>query len=236
MRSREVADRGEVVIGTAAPMRELKHLARLLEERLAKVQLLAPAGELEMEALDVQALEERSESLIPDTVRAGESLGLVLERIAARLGPERVLRPSLVEDHRLEWMQQWKPAPEALPRRRTRTTAVPQPTFVFPEPLRLTNTPLAGVRGIALVARTLRRPKPASPRPDRSDRRATRTSRGSWLSRTERRRPRALVRRVRAAQCRHGAAPIRPWRVQARLGFGRLAAASLRACEVDLLC
>jgi protein ImuB len=137
MRSREIADRGEVVIGTAAPMRELKHLGRLLEERLAKVQLLAPAGELEMEALDVQALEERSESLIPDTVRAGESLGLVLERIAARLGPERVLRPSLVEDHRLEWMQQWKPAPEAMPRRRTRTTPVPQPTFVFPEPLRL---------------------------------------------------------------------------------------------------
>ena len=121
MRSREIADRGEVVVGTAAPMRDLKHLSRLLEERLAKVQLLAPAGELE--AVDVQALGERSESLIPDTVRAGESLGLVLERIAARLGPARVLRPSLGEDHRLEWMQQWKPAPETMPRRRARATS-----------------------------------------------------------------------------------------------------------------
>ncbi|MCK9687317.1 Y-family DNA polymerase [Scleromatobacter humisilvae] len=137
MRSRDIADRGELVVRTAAPMRDVEHLCRLLAEQLAKVQLLAPAGDLELEALDVQALEERSESLIPDTVRAGESLTLVLERIAARLGPERVLRPALVEDHRLEWMQHWQPAPQPMARRRTRSASIPQPTFVFSEPLRL---------------------------------------------------------------------------------------------------
>ena len=137
MRSRDIADRGELVVRTAEPMRDLEHLCRLLAENLAKVQLLAPAGDIELEALDVQALEERSESLIPDTVRSGESLTLVLERIAARLGPERVLRPQLVEDHRLEWMQHWQPAPTPVVKRRTRTTLIPQPTFVFPEPLRL---------------------------------------------------------------------------------------------------
>ena len=69
MRSREIADRGELIVRTAAPMRDIEHLCRLLAEQLAKVQLVAPAGELELEALDVQSLEERSESLIPDTVR-----------------------------------------------------------------------------------------------------------------------------------------------------------------------
>jgi len=137
MRSRDIADRGELVVRTGEPMRDLEHLCRLLAENLAKVQLLAPAGDVELEALDVQALEERRESLIPDTVRSGESLTLVLERIAARLGPERVLRPRLVEDHRLEWMQHWQPAPAPVAKRRTRATSIPQPTFVFPEPLRL---------------------------------------------------------------------------------------------------
>ncbi|RYH70856.1 MAG: DNA polymerase Y family protein [Alcaligenaceae bacterium] len=137
MRSKEAGTGGELTVRTAAPMRDLEHLCRLLAENLAKVQLLAPAGELELEALDVHALEEHSASLLPDTVRAGESLALVLERIAARLGPERVLRPVLVEDHRLEWMQHWKPAPEPLPRARARTSGIPQPTFILPKPLRL---------------------------------------------------------------------------------------------------
>jgi protein ImuB len=137
MRSCEIADRGELVVRTAAPMRDVEHLCRLLAENLAKVELLAPAGDIEVEALDVQALEEHSASLLPDTVHAGESLTLVLERIAARLGPERVLRPRLVEDHRAEWMQQWQPAPAPLPRTRIRRSALPQPTFVLPSPLRL---------------------------------------------------------------------------------------------------
>lgn len=137
MRSREIASNDELVVRTAVPMRDVEHLCRLLAEYLAKTQLLAPAGDIQMEALDVQALEEHSESLIPDTVRSGESHGLVLERIAARLGPERVLRPALVEDHRLEWMQHWQPAPTPLPLRRAKATAMPQPTFVLPEPLRL---------------------------------------------------------------------------------------------------
>lgn len=137
MRPKDAGDGGELLVRTAVPMRDVEHLCRLLAENLAKVQLLAPAGELELEAFEVQALEEHSASLLPDTARNTESLNLVLERIAARLGAERVLRPVLVEDHRLEWMQHWQPAPAPLPRRRTRRSRIPQPTFVLAEPLRL---------------------------------------------------------------------------------------------------
>jgi protein ImuB len=134
---RDVADGGELVVRTAAPMRDLEHLCRLLAENLAKVELLAPAGELELEALDVHALDEQSASLLPDTVHKGESLNLLLERIAARLGPERVLRPALREDHRLEWMQHWQPSPAPLPKKQARQSRFPHPTMLFPEPLRL---------------------------------------------------------------------------------------------------
>lgn len=137
MRSKTAGEGGELVIRTAEAMRNVEHLCRLLAENLAKVELLAPAGDLELEALDVHALEERSASLLPDQAQAGESLGLVLERIAARLGAHKVLRPHLRDDHRIEWMQQWQPAPERVTKRSPPSGALPQPTFVFAQPLRL---------------------------------------------------------------------------------------------------
>ena len=137
MRSKSAGTGGELVVRTAVPMRDVEHLCRLMAEHLAKVELLAPAGDLELEAIEVQALEERSASLLPEQGQTAESLTLVLERIAARLGPEKVLRPVMVADHRPEWAQQWQPATEPLSKRRTATSDLPQPTFILPEPLRL---------------------------------------------------------------------------------------------------
>lgn len=136
MRSRDAGDGGELTIRTGEPMRSLEHFSRLLNEHLAKVELKAPVGDLELVADDVVALEEVSASLLPDTVRQGETLREVLERIAARLGPERVLRPVVTEDHRLEWMQFWQPAAEKHPRA-TSCTTTPQPTWLMPQPLKL---------------------------------------------------------------------------------------------------
>ncbi len=137
MRSRNVGPGGELTIRTAEPTRDVEHLCRLLAENLAKIKLEAAVGDLELEAIEVLSLEEISDSLFPDPARSGESLTLVLERIAARLGPERVLRPVLVEDHRLEWMTMWQPAPLPLPRKRPAPVSTPQPAFVLAEPLRL---------------------------------------------------------------------------------------------------
>ena len=137
MRSRAAGDGGELTVRTAQPTRDIEHLTRLLAEHLAKVQLLAAVGDLELVALEVHALEEKSLTLLPEPQQAGESLALVLERIAARLGPQRVLRPVVLEDHRLEWMAHWQPAPTPLPRHAARCVDIPQPTFVLAEPLRL---------------------------------------------------------------------------------------------------
>jgi protein ImuB len=130
-------DTGELAIRTAQPMREVEHLHRLLAEHLAHVQLQAPVGELMLEVTDIVPLHEHSASLLPDARSESESLTRVLERIAARLGPQRVRRPVLCEDHRAEWMQRWQPAPLPLPRQRTAPYDIPQPTFVLPEPQRL---------------------------------------------------------------------------------------------------
>jgi protein ImuB len=137
MRAKDAGDGGKLTIRTAEPTRDVEYLCRLLAEHLAKVELLAPVGDLALEAIDVRPLEEVSASLLPDPVRHGEALNLVLERVAARLGPERVLRPVLKEDWRLEWMQAWQPAPQPLPRKPAPPVDMPQPTFVLAEPLPL---------------------------------------------------------------------------------------------------
>jgi protein ImuB len=137
MRPREVGEGGALTIRTARPMRDLEHLCRLLAEHLAKTRLEAAVGDLALQADEVQPLDEKSASLLPDVVNQAESLHLVLERLAARLGPERVLRPVVAEDHRPEWMQHWQPAPQPLPKKRARSSPLPQPAFLLPEPLRL---------------------------------------------------------------------------------------------------
>jgi protein ImuB len=140
MRSRSSGEGGELTVRTAEPSRDIKHLGRMLSEHLAKVELLAPVGDIEIAALEVHSLGDDSRSLIPDTIRSGEELGLVLERLAARLGPERVMRPCLQEDHRLEWMQIWQPAEgraKARIAKLPRQVDIPQPSWVLPKPMRL---------------------------------------------------------------------------------------------------
>ncbi len=137
MRAKSAGEGGRLTVRTAEPTRSLEHLCRLLAEHLARVELLAPVGDLLLTADDVRPLEETSASLLPDTVRQGETLHLVLERIAARLGPQRVQRPVLCEDHRPEWMCRWQPAAEPLPRKSATVSDLPQPGFILPAPLRL---------------------------------------------------------------------------------------------------
>ena len=152
MRSRDAGQGGELTVRTAAPMRDVEHLCRLLAENLAKVQLLAPVGDLELIAVDVVSLEEKSASFLPDPAQAGESLQWVLERIAARLGPERVLRPVLTDDHRLEWMQMWQPTPLPQPRKSWVPVDLPQPSWVLTVPLKLaTRGPRPMYQGVLLM-------------------------------------------------------------------------------------
>lgn len=137
MRAKHAGEGGDLTLRTATATRDLERLCRLLAEHLAKIELKAPVGDLTLIALEVVPLEVPNGALLPDPVNQGESLALVLERLAARLGPERVLRPVVREDHRLEWMQHWQPAAQALPRKLAQAVATPQPTCVLKEPLRL---------------------------------------------------------------------------------------------------
>ncbi|TXK21249.1 DNA polymerase Y family protein [Ottowia sp. GY511] len=137
MRSRETGEGGARTVRTAQTTRNIEHLSRLLAEQLAKVRLEAPVGDLRLTADEVHPLIENSASLLPDPQEKVESLALALERIAARLGPDRVRRPRVRADHRSEWMGWWQACEEPMPRTQPEPPPVPQPTFLLPEPLEL---------------------------------------------------------------------------------------------------
>lgn len=137
MRSKDAGDGGEITVRTAQPTQNVDHLSRLLTENLANVTLKAPAGDLVLSATEVTHFIEHSGSLIPDDRATGESINLVLERIEARLGKKRVLRPVLLEDTRMEWMNHWQPMNAKRVATKVRQVPGPQPTWILKKPLRL---------------------------------------------------------------------------------------------------
>ena len=105
MRSRSAGEGGELTVRTAQPTRDIEHLTRLLAEHLAKVQLLAPVGDLELVAVEVHPLEEKSHCpCSPSRSRRAKSWRWCSNASPHGSGPQRVLRPVVMEDHRIEWM------------------------------------------------------------------------------------------------------------------------------------
>ena len=137
MRAKHVEATGSLEVRTAFPTRSIDHLERLLAENLTRIELEAPAGEVMLTATEVVQLEERSASFLPDVVNRAQSRALVRERIAARIGPQNVQRPVLMEDHRTEWTQHWLPADQQPPRRKAAVPPFPAPTCQLDEPLPL---------------------------------------------------------------------------------------------------
>ena len=137
MRSRDAGDGGEITVRTAQPTQNVDHLCRLLTENLAKVTLNAPASDLVLSATEVTSIMEDSLSLLPDARATGEAVNLVLERIEARLGKKRVLRPVLTEDTRMEWMNRWQSMNAKRPTTKVRQVPGPQPTWILKTPLKL---------------------------------------------------------------------------------------------------
>ena len=137
MRARDAGEGGSLTIRTAEPTQNVAHLSRLLGEHLGQQHLVAPVGALRLQATEVHPMVVQSESWLPDARTTGESVALVLERLEARLGKGRVLRPVLTEDHRLEYMHRWQPVSEKQPACAVAQVPGPQPTWMLRTPLQL---------------------------------------------------------------------------------------------------
>lgn len=139
MRSRGAGEGGQLTVRTAEPTRAVDHLSRLLAEHLSQVTLAAPVGDLRLTADEVRSLPQLSVSWLPDDAQVQEPLAHVLERLSARLGEARVLRPRLCADHRPEFAARWQPVGQPLPSgaHTVPQPAWPQPSLLLQQPLRL---------------------------------------------------------------------------------------------------
>ncbi|MEB2318497.1 MAG: DNA polymerase Y family protein [Pseudomonadota bacterium] len=138
-----------IEIRLADPGREVDRLFGVLRERLAGFRLRAPVDVLELGCAEILPLPGDSASLLPSAASAQHGFGLLLERLQARLGRERVRRLHLVADHRPE--AAWRTSMlERLPDAGPRSTpgpgvpggvaepgTLPRPLWLLPDPLRL---------------------------------------------------------------------------------------------------
>lgn len=113
----DLVRRGELRNGqldwrTGTATRDTRHLVRLLGEHLARIQLPAPVQAIRLDATETEAFKADNSSLLPEDVKEGEPLAQLIERLSARLGPDRVLRGRVLADHRPQHMQAWFAANE----------------------------------------------------------------------------------------------------------------------------
>jgi len=114
---RDVPPSGELVVRTAQPAQDVRHVARLIAEQLARRRLPAPVHSLSLQSLETRKLMDSAAataSLLMQERRQGDSAVELIERLSARLGQAQVRAWQARADHRPEAMQHWVAAINAL--------------------------------------------------------------------------------------------------------------------------
>jgi protein ImuB len=126
-----------VTLSLGDPTRDAAQLMLLLRERLQRATLPAPVYAIVLRLDQSVSLAGREQALWREAGGSGhEDARALFDRLAARLGPERVMRPLLVADHRPERAMKFVPAQET--ERGSDAASTPlRPAWLLPEPQRL---------------------------------------------------------------------------------------------------
>ena len=112
-RGRQAVQPTSLDIVLAEPAWQEAHLTRLLKERLARLQLIAPVIAIRLEAAQMEAMAPPTETLFPEPGGTPADFNRLLELLTARLGEEGVRVPALCADHRPEICNRWEPVSHA---------------------------------------------------------------------------------------------------------------------------
>ncbi|RYX98242.1 MAG: DNA polymerase Y family protein [Comamonadaceae bacterium] len=113
----DVAPTGEIDIRTAQPAQDLRHVARLIAEHLARENLPAPVHSLTLRSLVTERVVDAAaatRSLLMEARQKGDGIVELVERLSARLGDAQVQAWQPAFDHRPEAMQRWVSARSAM--------------------------------------------------------------------------------------------------------------------------
>lgn len=150
---------GELVVRTANTAQDLRHVSRLVMERLNQQALPAPVHSIRLQSLVTEKLQDSkyaTTSLLPEEKQTGDSAQQLMERLSARLGNAQVQTWQACADHRPERMQRWKDALDTVDTTESGATrtrihwakginelqnrlenGVLYPSWLLPEPLKL---------------------------------------------------------------------------------------------------
>jgi protein ImuB len=152
-------DDDEVLVELGAPSRDTAQIMALLRERLQRHVLAAPVYALELRLDDAASSAGREGQLLPDPGQQAQEFQALLDRLASRLGADRVLRITPADDHRPERASVAHPAAQPFaPASDPAAPAPPRPVWLLREPLRLSERDGAPVHGgpLALQSRAER--------------------------------------------------------------------------------
>lgn len=145
-----------IELALALPERDAGRIGRLLDERLGRVALAAPARELELAVDRTQAFAARNASLLPEAAHAiadpaalREGRLQLAQTLCARLGEHRVFCLQAVDDHRPECSYRVLPLGEAPAAQAPGLAGTgPRPLLLLPVPRPLApDTPMALLAG-----------------------------------------------------------------------------------------
>ena len=121
----------------AEPTWKEEHLVRLLKERLARTELIAPSIALRLEAKQTEPMRAVNETLFPEPGGTKEDFNRLAELLVARLGAESVLVPAPLDDYRPEVSNHWVPAVGARSGAVTDMVMPGWPFWILPQPIPL---------------------------------------------------------------------------------------------------
>jgi len=129
---------GELVIELGAPSRDAAQILTLLRERLQRFQLAAPVYAIELRLDEAVSSAGTAGQLLPDPGQQAQDFQDLLDRLASRLGRERVLRLATADDHRPERANIAVSALEPQPSKPEHSCGPPRPVWLLTQPLLLT--------------------------------------------------------------------------------------------------
>ncbi len=135
-RGRDAIEPTTIEVALAEPTWREDHLMRLLKERLTRVELAAAVIALQLVVQEVKEAEAASDSLFPEPGGTASDHARLLELLVARLGPENVLRPAPIADHRPEVAARWVSVTDKT-KYVAPATDTPRPTWLLEAPIKL---------------------------------------------------------------------------------------------------
>ena len=136
-RGRQAIAPTQIEIGLAEPAWHEEHLIRLLQERLGRIELIAPVIAIRLEVKKLTAMLPPTTSLFPEPGGTPADWNRLMELLIARIGKNNVLTPACIDDYRPEVCNTWGSVTDQVANKHDSGQVVERPFWILAKPIAL---------------------------------------------------------------------------------------------------